>query len=339
MVPLYVNDRPDNLAYVLKDSDTRFILIKEQDQADRLARAGDQLKTLILRSVLPVNSDVLNIVCIDDWLPDKAEPKSREHSADDLASIVYTSGTTGSPKGVMLSHKNMLWNAWSGLHSMMIYPDDLHLSFLPLSHTFERTVGYYLMMMAGARVAYNRSIPDLTEDMLYLKPTIMITVPRIFERVHAKIFASVDTGSVIKRCLFNFCVTLGWQHFLIAQGRANSSFWQLFYPLLDRLVALKVRERLGGRLRTAIVGGAAMPAEIAKVFLALGVPLLQGYGLTETSPIISVNSASHNDPKSVGALLRDVDIKNDPVNGELLVRSPGVMQGYWKREKGDAGKP
>jgi long-chain acyl-CoA synthetase len=333
LVPLYANDRPSNLAFVLKDSGTKLLLIKEQDQADRLERVADELQRLQLRSVLPVTSSRLSIICIEDWLPEKGEGMIRPHLPDSLASIVYTSGTTGPPKGVMLSHRNMLWNAWAGLHSMMIYPQDQHLSFLPLSHTLERTVGYYLMIMAGARVAYNRSIPQLAEDIRIIKPTIMITVPRIFERVYAKILDKLDEGSAFKRFLFKRSVAIGWQHFLIQQGRAKWSAGQLFYSLLDKLVGAKIRQRLGGRLRIGIVGGAAMPDAIARVFLALGVPLLQGYGLTETSPIISVNTIEHNDPKSVGALLRDVEIKNDPETGELLVNSPGVMQGYWNREQ------
>jgi long-chain acyl-CoA synthetase len=333
LVPLYANDRPDNLAYVLRDSGAKFLLIREQEQADKLERVADEMRHLILRSVLPVKTKQLSIVCVDDWLPEKGETAIKRHPPDSLASIVYTSGTTGHPKGVMLSHKNMLWNAWSGLHSMMVFPDDQHLSFLPLSHTLERTVGYYLMMMVGAKVAFNRSIPELAEDIQIIKPTIMITVPRIFERVHAKIIAKLDQESMIKRFLFDSSVKLGWKHFLIEQGRANWFVGQVFYPLLDYLVGAKIRQRLGGRLRLGIVGGAAMPEAIARVFLALGVPLLQGYGLTETSPIISVNALGHNDPKSVGSLLRDVEIKNDPATGELLIKGPGVMQGYWNREQ------
>lgn len=333
LVPLYANDRPENLAYVLEDSGARLLLIKEQQQVDQLARVADRIQGIELRSVLPVESDSMSIVCIDDWLPEHGRAVVRKHPPDSLASIVYTSGTTGHPKGVMLSHKNMLWNAWAGIQSIMIYPEDQHLSFLPLSHTLERTIGYYLMMMAGAKVAFNRSIPDMAEDIQIIKPTVMVTVPRIFERVYGKIIAKLEDGSAFKRFLFHKSVSIGWRSFQIRQGRANWTLSQLFAPLLDKLVGQKIRERLGGRLRVGIVGGAAMPEEIAKVFLALGVPLLQGYGLTETSPVISVNTPGHNQPKSVGALLPNVEVKNDPDTGELLVKSPGIMQGYWNRER------
>ncbi|MEE9447003.1 MAG: long-chain fatty acid--CoA ligase [Arenicellales bacterium] len=336
LVPLYANDRADNMAYVLKDSGAKFLLIKEQAQLDLLEQVADQLDGILIKSVLSLGSDVLNVQCIDDWLPETGHEVVIEHSPNALASIVYTSGTTGNPKGVMLSHKNMLWNAWAGLQSMMLYPEDQHLSFLPLSHTLERTVGYYLMMMAGAKVAYNRSIPELAEDLQIIKPTIMITVPRIFERVHGKIISKLEEGSAIKRGLFHKAVNLGWQRFEIDQGRAKWRASQLIQPLLDKLVGSKIRERLGGRVRIAIIGGAAMPEPIARVFLALGIPILQGYGLTETSPVISVNSFQHNDPASVGKVFDDIEIKHDANTQELSVRGPGVMQGYWHNESATA---
>ena len=236
----------------------------------------------------------------------------------------------------MLSHKNILWNAWAGLHSMMVYPEDQHLSFLPLSHMLERAVGYYLMIMVGAKVAYNRSIPDLAADLQVIQPTILIAVPRIFERVHGKIMAKLDDEPAIRQFLFHQAVEIGWRHFEIQQGRAKWRLSQIFWPLLDALVGAKIRSRLGGRLRIGVVGGAPLSASIAKVFLALGVPLLQGYGLTETSPILSVNQHNQNKPSTVGPLLRDVEVKNDPETGELIVRSPGVMQGYWNNPEATA---
>ncbi len=332
LVPLYANDRPDNSAYVLNNAGAKFLLIKEQSQADQLERVADEISHLTIRSVLPVECPSLDIVCIDDWLPEKGEPITKQHDPDSLANLVYTSGTTGHPKGVMLSHKNMLWNAWAGLHSMMVYPDDQHLSFLPLSHTLERSVGYYLMMMAGAKVAFNRSIPDLAEDLQIIQPTIMIAVPRIFERVHAKIMDKLEGEPKLRKKLFQLSVDLGWHDFQMQQGRASWRPTQLLWPLLKKLVAGKIQSRLGGRVRIAIVGGAAMPDKIARIFLALGVPILQGYGLTETSPIISVNSHQRNDPKTVGALLRDIEVQIDPDDQELLVKSPGIMQGYWKND-------
>ncbi len=336
VVPLFSNDRADNVAFVLNNSGATFLLIKTQEQADCLKKIADQITHIKVRSVQPVDITDLDIQAIETWLPEQGKAIVSEHAADDLASIVYTSGTTGAPKGVMLSHKNMLWNAWAGLHSMMLYPEDQHLSFLPLSHTLERTVGYYLPMMVGSKVAYNRSIPELGEDLQIIQPTILIAVPRIFERVYAKIQEKLETGSTISRFLFEQAVALGWHDFLMQQDKASSRLRQIFRPLLDKLVGKKVRDRLGGKVRIAIAGGAPMSSEISKVFIGLGVPIYQGYGLTETSPILSVNREDKNDPSSVGALLRDVEVRVDENSGELIVRSPGVMQGYWDRPNATA---
>ncbi len=332
LVPLYANDRAENSIYILQNSGSKLLLIKDQVQADQLARAADDLESVLLRCVHPCQSTQLKVMPIETWLSAAKHttlPTSHQNDPEDLASIVYTSGTTGQPKGVMLSHKNILWNAWSGLHSVIVTPEDQHLSFLPLSHTLERSVGYYLMMMAGAKVAFNRSIPELVDDLGIIKPTVMITVPRIFERVYGKINDSLEGESAIKRFLFKQAVATGWQQFQYTQGRKGWSPRQLLFPLLDKLVGQKVRDRLGGRVRIAIVGGAAMPAKIAEFFLGLGIPILQGYGLTETSPILSVNTHENNLPHSVGPLLKDVKARFDDDTGELIVFSPGIMMGYW----------
>lgn len=337
LVPLYANDRADNSVYILQNSGSKLLLIKDQVQVNQLSPAADELQHVLLRSVEPCESDQLNVIPSKDWLPEAAEPIIHDHEPESLASIVYTSGTTGAPKGVMLSHKNILWNAWSGLHSVMTYENDQHLSFLPLSHTLERSVGYYLMVMSGAQVAFNRSIPQLVDDLAIIKPTMMITVPRIFERVYGKINDSLDKESALKRFLFNQGLAIGWQQFQYKQGRSNWSIKQLLFPLLDKLVGRKVRDRLGGRVRVAIVGGAAMPAKIAQFFLSLGIPILQGYGLTETSPILSVNTHENNLPHSVGPLLKDVKARFDDETGELIVFSPGIMMGYWENPEATAG--
>ncbi|MFT5260109.1 MAG: long-chain acyl-CoA synthetase [Saprospiraceae bacterium] len=339
VVPLYANDRADNSAYILENSGSKLLLIQNQEQANQLASAANDLSSVMLRSVSQCESSTLTIQAINDWIAAAAAttpPKTHDHEPHSMASIVYTSGTTGQPKGVMLSHKNILWNAWSGMHSVMVTPDDTHLSFLPLSHTLERTVGYYFMMMAGAKVAFNRSIPELVDDLAEIKPTIMITVPRIFERVYGRINDTLESESTIKRFLFKQAVKTGWQRFQYDLGRKAWSPRQIMFPLLDKLVGQKVRDRLGGRVRIAIVGGAAMPAKIAEFFLGLGIPILQGYGLTETSPILSVNTHENNLPHSVGPLLRNVKARFDDVTGELIVFSPGIMKGYWQNEAATA---
>jgi long-chain acyl-CoA synthetase len=228
----------------------------------------------------------------------------------------------------MLSHHNILWNAHSALQLVPAYREDLFLSFLPLSHTLERTAGYYLPMMTGSTIAYNRSIPELGEDLQHIRPTVLMSVPRIFERVHGKIMAGLEAKSPLARWLFRLAVETGWQRFEYRQGRAGWSPRLLLQPLLHRLVGAKVMARLGGRMSRAVVGGAPLPTEVARLFIGLGLPMLQGYGLTETSPVLSVNRLEDNDPASVGVPLPDVELRIG-AKDELLARGPGVMLGYW----------
>jgi long-chain acyl-CoA synthetase len=202
------------------------------------------------------------------------------------------------------------------------------LSFLPLSHTFERTGGYYVPMMAGAAVAYSRSVAQLGEDLASVQPTVLVAVPRIFERVYGRIADQMAKKPVVARWLFDLAVRVGWHRFLYQQGRGSFSPLFLLWPLLDRLVARKINARLGGRLRIAVSGGAPLSPEIAKVFIGLGVPIVQGYGLTETSPVISANPLHDNEPASVGVPLRGIQVRIG-ADDELLVKSPGNMLGYW----------
>jgi long-chain acyl-CoA synthetase len=219
-------------------------------------------------------------------------------------------------------------NTDSALSIVEIYPEDCMLSFLPLSHTFERTVGYYFPMKMGSTVAYARSIPQLAEDLLSIRPTLLVSVPRIYERVYNKIQAGLAGKSPLARRLFNLAVDVGWQRFLYHQGRGNWHPSFLLWPLLDKLVAGKILAKLGGRMRLAVAGGAPLPPAVARVFISLGLNLIQGYGLTETSPIISGNPPDNNDPASVGIPLRNVEVSVGPEN-ELLTRGPCVMLGYW----------
>jgi long-chain acyl-CoA synthetase len=249
--------------------------------------------------------------------------------SSELASIIYTSGTTGRPKGVMLSHANMLTNAHACLDTFEVHSNDLFLSFLPLSHTFERTLGYYLAVMTGATVAFARSIPQLSEDMQTIRPTLLISVPRIYERIYGAIKNKLEEGSPLKRKLFHLAVETGWARFEHEQGRGSWKLSFMFWPILQKLVAQKILDRLGGRLRVAISGGAALAPEISRVFVGLGLPIVQGYGLTETSPVIAGNKLENNYPDSVGQPIRDVQVRLGE-NSVLLVKGPNVMLGYWR---------
>jgi long-chain acyl-CoA synthetase len=274
---------------------------------------------------------------VADWLPAEGGDLRQRTGGDPhaLASIIYTSGTTGRPKGVMLSHHNMLSVAHAGLTVVDCYQEDIFLSFLPLSHTLERTAGYYLPMMAGATVVYARSVAQLADDLLIVRPTAMIVVPRIFERIYGRIKVQLEERPVVARWLFGRAISVGWKRFLRQQGRGGWRPSLLSWPLLDRLVAGKIISRLGGRLRIAISGGAPLAPEIARAFISLGLPIVQGYGLTETSPVVSVNPLEDNEPQSVGLPLRGIDVKIGE-NEELLVKSPGVMLGYWNNHAATA---
>lgn len=331
-VPIYTNDRPENIGYILQDAGVRLLLLEGDEQWQNLQQIRHQLaglnRILTIESVEPMGLQP-RLATLADWLPAEAgEYETADIASDALASLVYTSGTTGRSKGVMLSHRNILWNIEAGLKLITIYPTDRFLSFLPLSHTLERTVGYYMPIAVGANVAYARSIPQLGEDLMEIKPTIMISVPRIFERVYAKIQAKLADDSAVARKLFNAAVETGWLRFEHDQGRAPWSAKLALWPLYKKLVASKIQAKLGGRLRIAVSGGAALTPEIAKLFIGLGVPILQGYGLTETSPIITANLLEDNVPASVGRVLPGIETKIGE-NDELLSRSPSVMLGYW----------
>jgi long-chain acyl-CoA synthetase len=276
------------------------------------------------------------VVVAGDWLPVSApEAGPRPGAPDDLATIVYTSGTTGRPKGVMLSHRNLLSNAHASLTLIDCYQEDVFLSFLPLSHTLERTGGYYLPMMAGATVAYARSVGQLASDLQEIRPTALIAVPRVFERVYQRLQDQVRSRPWPVRLLFDLAVRAGWRRFQREQGRAGWHALLLLWPFLRRRVAEPVLARLGGRLRVAVSGGAPLPLDVARLFIGLGLPLLQGYGLTETSPVISVNTLGSNDPASVGAPLRGVRVRVG-AEQELLVKGPNVMLGYWNNHAATA---
>ena len=345
-VPLYIEDRPDNVAYILDDAAVRLLLVQSLAQWHKLEPAlkdNDILcRVLILEEPDAAERKAAALAAdgrlrfVTDWLAADGPPlRRRDGDPQALASIVYTSGTSGRPKGVMLSHYNILSVAHAALASMDCYQQDLFLSFLPLSHTLERTAGYYLPMMAGATVAHARSVPQLAEDLLAVRPTVMIAVPRIFERVYGRIIDQLARQSPLARVLFHAAVRVGWRQFQRRQGRARWSAGLLLNPLLRKLVGARVTAKLGGRLRYAISGGAALPFKVAHTFIGLGLELLQGYGLTETSPVISVNRPANNDPASVGEPLRGIEVRIGE-DAELLVKTPGAMLGYWNNHAATA---
>ena len=331
VVPLYTQDRPDNIAYIIANAGCKVLLFEGDEQWQALAEVREQLGGLItMVSVKDIEAGDSRVKSMSRWLPQSAA--ATKHAPTDphaLATIVYTSGTTGRPKGVMLSHHNILTNAYGALSGVMATThDDVFLSFLPLSHTFERTCGYYLTIMAGSTTAYARSIPLLSEDMQTIRPTVLVSVPRIYERVWSAIRAKLDESPPIRRKLFSLAVDVGYARFEHAQGRGPWKPSFLLWPVLNALVAKKVLARLGGRLRAALSGGAALPPEVSRVFIGLGLPVLQGYGMTESSPIACANPPLDNVPASVGLPIPGVQVKIGE-HDALLIKGPNVMLGYW----------
>ncbi len=334
VVPLYLEDRPDNIAYILEDAAVKLLVVQDMSQWRRLREtctANEELQRVVL--ITPHTEHLLDetaqVVTMADWLPEQAYVlHKREADPKVLATIVYTSGTTGKPKGVMLSHDNILSTIYPSALGLKIQEYDTFLSFLPMSHTFERSLGYYMTVMVGCQVIFSRSIQQLADDLMTIKPTLLISVPRIYERVYAKIEKGLLNSSFISRLLFKLTVQVGWNRFLYQQKRSNFCLSCLFWPLLKPLVADKVMQKFGGKLRLAATGGAAIPFPVAKTFIGLGLTLIQGYGLTETSPVATFNRLDNNDPHSIGHPLDGIELKIGE-HEELLIKSPGVMMGYW----------
>ncbi|MDH5446708.1 MAG: long-chain fatty acid--CoA ligase [Gammaproteobacteria bacterium] len=338
-VPLYTDDRPDNIAYILNDSGSQCLVMQDTSQWKQLAPLKNELGNIKKFVIIewdgesPLADNDERVVAASQWLPEQAGPlNERDGDPDALASIVYTSGTTGRSKGVMLSHSNFLSIADASYTALEISGDNLFLSFLPLSHTLERTCGYYAPMMCGGTIAYARSVQLLAEDIQNLSPTVIISVPRIFERIYDKLNEQLSKGSPAKRAIFNLAVNVGWKRFNVQQKRSLPGPSLLLWPLLNKLVASQIQQKLGGRVRLAVSGGAAIPFPVARTFLGLGLNLVQGYGMTECSPVVSANINRHNDPVSVGKCLPGVDVRLGD-NDELEVQSPGNMLGYWNNEQ------
>jgi len=348
-VPLHAIDNPASIAYILSDSAVSLLVVQSVSQWQAIAGVGADLPAL--RAVVVCDNAVPDapvasgpqLLSLHDWLA-AGQTAAPMHGvvapkADDLAAIVYTSGTTGKPKGVMLTHRNVMSNVKAVMSVIQPRPDDVFLSFLPLSHTFERTAGYYLPMAAGACVVYARSVAQLSEDLRNVRPTVLVSVPRIYERVQARLQEVLAT-SPLKARLFAWTEAVGWRRFCRQQGLpVPASPWSVFdglvWPLLDKLAAQPLLAQFGGRLRVAVSGGAPLSPAVARCFLGVGMPLVQGYGMTETSPVVACNLPTDNDPATVGRALPGVEVRIGE-NRELQVRGPSVMKGYLNRPEDTA---
>src|SRR6267378_3405229 len=327
VVPLYVDDNPENVAWCLENSGARLLVVESDHVADALGKVSSALPRILSLATDPGGGHG----AVEAVLPRQAPEFEAAPLADDaLATICYTSGTVGRPKGVMLTHGNILANVAACERLRLARSDDVFLSLLPLSHMFERTGGYYLPLSIGAKVAYVRSVSQLADDLASERPTVMFAVPRVFEKFAARLNEALAKSPAKKR-LFDLVVAAGGRAARREAGLAD----RVVLALLRDRVAGPVLARLGGRMRFAVLGGAPLDPAIAWLFLGLGMPVLQGYGMTEASPVISVNGPESNVPESVGMPLDNVEVRI-AAGGELLARGPSIMKGYWKNPEASA---
>lgn len=349
-VPLHAIDTPGSSAFILIDSQSSALITNKADRWGLIEKTNvpmPDLKHVILTEETGINEkdEHRQILSKDIWLASGKDIQELPEGpkSEDLAAIVYTSGTTGRPKGVMLTHHNVVENVISTLIHIAPAPKPgyIFLSFLPLSHTFERTAGYYLALGMGCTITYNRSIMLLAEDLRTVKPDVLISVPRIYEKIYARINEQLGKKPAIARWLFNCAVNVGWRKFC-AENKlpVSKSPWQFADsftgPILKKLVADKVLEQFGGNLKVAIAGGAALNGKVARVFGGLGLAPIQGYGMTEASPIIAGNSLTLNQPDTVGKLFSNLQMRLAPETHEIQIRGSSIMKGYWKRPEDTA---
>lgn len=333
VVGLYPHDTAASNAYILGHSGARLLLVDTVERWQSLVEFRPEFPALERVWVSgPANSnpgDGIALRPLSDLLASSSDPPvAHPAKPDDVATLIYTSGTSGRPKGVMLSHHALLWNARAAAAIIPPRRDDVFLSILPLAHAFERTAGYYLPLIGGSTVAYARSPQTMREDLGSVRPTVVLAVPRLYERMYAAIRSAAR--SPVKSTLLKLAASAGWKRFEVGQrGGSVGVINELVWPLLKRGVADKVMAVFGGRLRVAVSGGAPLDRGVARMLIGLGLPLVEGYGLTEAAPTVSANRLDDNLPGSVGHPLEGIEVKLG-ADHELLVRTPSIMTGYWR---------
>ena len=349
--PLHAIDTAGSSAYILRDSNARFLVTTSRARWNAIAEAAGEEGLPDMQLVVFTNEQVepgsvthlggrdIVLSSLEDWLAtgegvsdDELPP---EPCADDLAGFIYTSGTTGRPKGVMITHRNIVSNVQQINKCYDFNEEDVFLSFLPFSHTFERTVAHYNSLANGGAMAFARNAAQIENDLREVRPTLMCSVPRIYEKIHQRLLHELAESSEEKRHQTAWALETGWRRFaeanhlpieLSPRAQLDETVW----PQLDVEIASEVREIFGGRLRATFAGGASLNYAVARFFCALGINILQLYGLTETSPIVSFTRMKDNHPDCVGHPVPDCEVKLG-ANDELLVRGPQVMKGYWNR--------
>ncbi|TRZ43691.1 AMP-dependent synthetase/ligase [Robertkochia solimangrovi] len=331
-VPIYPTIAEEDYAYILNHSESVICIVSDQEVYNKLNSVRDQIPKL--REVYSFNEikGVKNFREIlelgkDDSNQHEVEARKAVVTEDDLATIIYTSGTTGRPKGVMLSHKNITSNVMASHERVPLEPGDKALSFLPICHIFERML-VYLYQYFGIRVYFAESIDKMSDNLKEVKPEVMSVVPRLLEKVYDKIYAKGSELTGIKKKLFFWAVELG-HHF--EPYNANGSWYGFQLEIARKLIFSKWQEALGGNLKILVSGSAALQPRLSRVFGAAGIPVMEGYGLTETSPVIAVNDQNNRGWKigTVGRVLNGVEVKIAE-DGEILCKGPNVMMGYYK---------
>lgn len=349
-VPIYPTLTPSQISYMLQDSGARAVVVSKSAQLQKIQAIQAECPTLelvILMDPLPADRALASGRLVDfktvlsegevalKQVRAKLDERLAAAQPDDLVSLVYTSGTTGNPKGVMLTHGNFASNALAAKEALGFNADQISLSFLPLSHVLERVVNY-VMQLCGATIAYAESIDTIAQNLQEVHPTAFVAVPRVFEKIYNRIIANVESGKPVKRKIFYWALDIGKQ--ANAYTTANKPLPPLLaakHALADRLVFKTIRERTGGKLQFAVSGGAPLMRELAEFFFAVGIHIYEGYGLTETSPVICVNRPGGVRFGSVGQVLKDVEVKIAE-DGEVLSRGPNTMKGYFRQPEATA---
>ncbi|WP_027714864.1 long-chain fatty acid--CoA ligase [Desulfuromonas sp. TF] len=348
-VPIYATNTPDQIAYVLNHSEAKIVFVSNRIQYEKLLAVREQIPLVEMAISYDrfMGSPALPVYTLYQ-LSEVSHPLTSEErrlveaeidriTPEDLITIIYTSGTTGVPKGVMLTQANMLFDAFYGVKKLggMAKPE-VFLSFLPLSHVLERTAGYHAALMHGCHVAFAESVEKVVENIVEVRPTTMVSVPRLFEKIYSRIYENVHLMSPLKRRMFHKAVEIGREYVHCRYIRREApGLLGVQYRMADRLVFRKIREKFGSRLRFCISGGAPLDKTINEFMWIIGIPTFEGYGLTETSPAITLNNIDEVRFGSVGRVLEKTEVRLAE-DGELLVRGPQVMRGYYRNEEATA---
>ena len=334
IVPLYTTSGSEETRHVLTDSGACLLAVDSAQHLDKVSELGSLpgLETILLtRQVASDKAGGPRIVSLDQATGGEPLP-AISGRRDDLATLIYTSGTTGPPKGVMLSHGNIIANCESNLAALDLNPNDMTLSFLPVAHSFERTAGYYTVMMGGGTIAYAEGLGQIAANLHEVEPTVVLTVPRVLEAVHSRIMRTIETSSWARQQILRAALAIGTQaaDFRLS-GRPIPFHLSAAMALFRRLVFARIQAIFGSRLRYLVSGGAPLSSEINSMLAAAEVPIVEGYGLTEASPVVSCNLHGRTRIGTVGRPLKNVEVRTAP-DGELLVRGPNVMKGYYHRD-------